>query len=236
MEILPAIDLRGGKCVQLVQGRFHEETVFGDDPAAMARRWEAEGARRLHVVDLEGARDGEPRNLDAVARIVEAVGIPVQLGGGIREVATARRALDVGVDRVIVGTAALDPEAAARFAAEIGDSVVAGIDARGGFVAVRGWLDTTEVRALDLARRLAGLGFRWVVFTDIAQDGMLEGPNVAALREVVESVDASVIASGGISSVRDVEAVREAGAVGAIVGTALYTGRLTLAEALEAAC
>jgi phosphoribosylformimino-5-aminoimidazole carboxamide ribotide isomerase len=236
MEIIPAIDLRGGKCVRLVQGRYDREVVFGDDPAAMAVHWQQQGATRLHVVDLEGARDGEPRNLGAVSAILRAVRIPVQLGGGIRDEETGRRALNLGVDRVIVGTAALDAASAGRIIAALGGKVAAGIDARDGRVAVRGWLETSEVRAVELARRMVEMGVRWIIFTDIGSDGMLGGPNLAALREMVESVEAPVIASGGISSVEHVRAVRAAGAAGAIIGTALYTGRLTLREAMEAAC
>jgi phosphoribosylformimino-5-aminoimidazole carboxamide ribotide isomerase len=236
MEIIPAIDLRGGRCVQLIQGDYEREMVFGDDPPAIAQHWESLGAQRLHVVDLDGAREGEPRNLTVVAGICRAVSVPVELGGGIRSEEIARGALDIGVDRVILGTAALDREVAEAMIGALGESVVAGIDARDGMVAVRGWLDTTEVRALDLARDLVSMGIRWVIFTDIARDGMLGGPNVTALREMVEGVDASVIASGGIKSVADLHAVRAAGAAGAIIGTALYKGEIDLKEALEAAC
>jgi phosphoribosylformimino-5-aminoimidazole carboxamide ribotide isomerase len=236
MEILPAIDLRGGKCVRLLQGDYDRETVFSDDPPAMARHWESLGAPRLHVVDLDGAKEGVPRNLDVVRGICSAVSVPVQLGGGMRDVAIAQQALDAGVDRVIVGTAALDPDAAAEFVGALGDRVVAGIDARDGFVAVRGWLDTTEVRAIDLARELFALGMRWIVHTDIASDGMLKGANIPALKEMVESVDAAVIAAGGISTIDDLRAARDAGAAAAIVGRALYTGSLDLKEALNALC
>jgi phosphoribosylformimino-5-aminoimidazole carboxamide ribotide isomerase len=236
MEILPAIDLRGGKCVRLLQGDYDRETVFSDDPPAMARHWESLGAPRLHVVDLDGAKEGAPRNLDVVRDICSAVSIPVQLGGGMRGVRIARQALDAGVDRVIVGTAALDPDAAAEFVGALGDRVVAGIDARDGFVAVRGWLDTTEIRAVDLAKKLVALGIRWIVFTDIRSDGMLRGPNIAALRALIEAVDASVIAAGGITTIDDLRAARDAGAAGAIVGRALYTGALDLKEAIEALC
>jgi phosphoribosylformimino-5-aminoimidazole carboxamide ribotide isomerase len=236
MEILPAIDIRGGKCVRLVQGDYARETVFGDDPAAMARHWEQHGATRLHVVDLDGAKAGEPRNLDVVGRIIEAVSIPVELGGGMRSVEIARRALDLGVERVIIGTAALDPEMARGLFGALGEKAVAGIDARDGRVAVRGWLDVSDVRAVDLARELVGMGAKWVVFTDIGSDGMLRGPNLPALREMVEGVAASVIASGGITTAEDVIAAKGAGAAAAIIGRALYEGRVTLEEAMEAAC
>ena len=236
MEILPAIDIRGGKCVRLVQGDYARETVFGDDPAAMARHWEQHGATRLHVVDLDGAKAGEPRNLDVVGRIIEAVSIPVELGGGMRSVEIARRALDLGVERVIIGTAALDPEMACGLFGALGEKAVAGIDARDGRVAVRGWLDVSDVRAVDLARELVGMGAKWVVFTDIGSDGMLQGPNLPALREMVEGVAANVIASGGITTAEDVRAVKDTGAAAAIIGRALYEGRVTLEEAMEAAC
>lgn len=234
MEIIPAIDLRGGKCVRLLQGDYSRETVFSDDPPAMAKHWESLGARRLHVVDLDGAREGKPRNLEVVRAICAAVSIPVQLGGGMRNTAIAQQALEVGVDRVIVGSAALDPEAAAAFVEELGERVVAGIDARDGLVAVHGWLDTTSVGAVDLARKLVLLGFRWIVFTDIQRDGTLRGTNITALREMIVAVSASVIASGGITTVEDLRAARNAGAAGAIVGRALYTGDLDLKAALEA--
>jgi phosphoribosylformimino-5-aminoimidazole carboxamide ribotide isomerase len=236
MEIIPAIDLRGGRCVRLIQGDYTREMVFSNDPPDMARHWQAQGVSRLHVVDLDGAREGTPRNLEVVRAICAAVSIPVQLGGGIRDVTIARQAMEAGVDRVILGTAALDPEAAAAFIAECGEKVVAGIDARDGLVAVRGWLDTTEIRALDLAQKLVSLGYRWIVFTDIASDGMLHGPNIPALRGMVQSVDASVIASGGIATIDDLRAARDAGAAGAIVGIALYTGKLNVKEALHALC
>jgi len=236
MEIIPAIDLRGGRCVRLLQGDYERETVFSLDPPDMALHWESLGAGRLHVVDLDGAREGEPKNLSVVADICSSVKIPVQLGGGIRDVSIARKALNAGVQRVIVGTSVLEPETAAHFAKDLGDSVIAGVDARDGFVAVRGWLDTTEVRAIDLARKLVALGMRRIVFTDISTDGMLSGPNIPALREMVSAVDASVIASGGITTIDDLLAAREAGAAGAIIGTALYTGVLNLREAIQALC
>jgi len=236
MDILPAIDIRGGKCVRLTQGDYGRETVFGDDPAAMARHWESLGAKYLHVVDLEGAKDGEPKQLDAVAAIVRAVSIPVELGGGLRDEAAARRALDLGVDRVIIGTAALNLETVSNLAAFLGKHLVAGIDARDGMVAVRGWLETTEVLAVKLAKELVVLGLGWIVYTDIATDGMLQGANLTAVREMVEAVpEAKIIASGGVSSVEDVRALRDAGAAGAIIGMALYTGKLDLRAALDAA-
>ncbi len=236
MEIIPAIDIRGGKCVRLIQGDYAREMVFGDDPVAMAKHWDEHGATRLHVVDLDGAREGEPRNLEVVERIAGAVRMPVELGGGIRTEEMARRALAAGVDRVIVGTAALDKAAALRFAEALGDALVVGIDARDGRVAVRGWLETSDIRAVDLGREMAALGVKWIVFTDIGSDGMLQGPNLCALQEMVSGVDADIIASGGVSSLDDIKAVRDAGAAAAIIGRALYEGRLNLEEAMEASC
>ena len=236
MEIIAAIDLRGGRCVRLAQGDYAKETVFSDDPVEVAQRWEAQGAPRLHVVDLDGAREGRPRSLSVVADICAAVSIPVQLGGGIRDELTASRALDVGVQRVVVGTAALDREVARRLASALGDSLVAGIDARDGMVAVRGWLEQTRTKATDLARDLVALGIRCIVYTDIASDGMLKGANVTAMRAMIEEVpEAQLIASGGVTTVDDIHKLKEAGAAGAIIGMALYSGRLTLKDALEAA-
>ncbi len=236
MEVIPAIDLRGGRCVRLFQGDYARETVFSDDPVAMARHWEQQGAPRLHIVDLDGAKEGKPRNLDVARAIARAVTIPVQLGGGIRDKETARRVLAAGVRRVIIGSAALEEETARRMIEALGDRLAVGIDARGGRVSVKGWLETTEVEALHLARRLASFGARCIVFTDIERDGMLSGPNVPALRALVSAVSASVIASGGIAAIEHLRAVKEAGAAGAIVGMALYTGQLDLREALEAVC
>ncbi len=238
MEIIPAIDLRGGKCVRLLQGDYDRETVFGDDPVEMAKHWEAEGASRLHVVDLDGAREGEPRNLDTVAAIVTSVKIPVELGGGMRTVQSAKWALRIGVDRVIVGTAALNHQIAEEMAEGLGaEKIAAGIDARGGQVAVRGWLETTQIKAVDLAKELVRIGYRHIVYTDISSDGMLKGPNLPAMREMVEAVpEAQVVASGGVTTTDDIKALKEAGVTGAIIGMALYTGKLTVKQALEAAC
>jgi len=237
MEILPAIDLRGGKCVRLLQGDYERETVFADDPAAVARHWESRGATRLHVVDLEGAKAGRPCQLDTVAAIAGAVAIPVELGGGIRNAESAQQAFDLGVERVIIGTAALDRAVARSLASCLGPRMVAGIDARDGMVAVRGWLEATATRAVDLARELVALGIEWVVYTDIGRDGMLQGANVTAMREMVEAVpQAKVIASGGVTTVEDIRKLKDAGAAAAIIGMALYTGKLKLEDALEAAC
>lgn len=241
MIVIPAIDLRGGQCVRLHQGDYGRETVFGLDPVAYARRWASEGAERLHVVDLDGAREGSPnpRHWEIVRTIVSAAPIPVQLGGGIRDLETARGALSLGVDRVIVGTAiASDDTAASTLFDQLGEQVIAGIDARQGLVAVHGWTDTSGHCATDFARRMVRLGARRIVYTDIARDGTQDGPNLASLRDVAEAAGVAVIASGGIGNarhIRDLAAQAPRNVEAVIVGRALYSGSLTLSEAMEAA-
>jgi len=235
-EVIPAIDLQGGRCVRLVQGDFERSTVYGDDPSSMARRWEGSGAGRIHVVDLDGAKEGGPRQLATVAEIVKAVRVPVQLGGGLRTVEDIEAALALGVDRVMVGTRAIEApefvdEALARFGARLG----IGIDARDGRVAVRGWVDVSDVDALDLARSMAERGIKTIVYTDIGRDGMLIGPNVEAMRRMAEAVpEVGVIASGGVAQLADILELAQTGTVGVIVGKAVYTGNVDLAEAISA--
>lgn len=238
MIIYPAIDLRGGRCVRLQQGDFARETVYADDPVEAAGRWAAEGAAWLHVVNLDGAlgRSGEA-NLAALARIRRAVDLPIQFGGGLRSLEDVDRVLGLGVARVILGTVAIrEPEvvreALARYGAE---RIAVGIDARDGRVAVAGWTDVSEVGAVDLGRRMAALGVQRVVYTDVARDGMLTGPNVPATAALARETGLRVIASGGVSSLDDLEqlaAHAADGIDGVIVGMALYEGRLTLPEAL----
>ena len=236
MELWPAIDLRGGRCVRLLQGDYGRETVFGDDPVAMVRRFVAGGARRLHVVDLDGARDGVPAQADLVGRMVAAAGVPCQLGGGIRSLATARAYVDAGVARLVVGSVAIEsPELLETLALTFPGRIVLGLDARDGMVAVRGWLETSRLAALDVARRHAGLPLAGIVYTDIARDGMLSGPNLPALAEMVRGANLPVIASGGVSNAEDVRQAARVGAAGCIVGRALYEGTLTLDDALAAA-
>ena len=238
MIILPAIDLQNGKCVRLRQGRADDATVYADDPAAMARRWRDEGAAALHVVDLDGAFAGAPRHLETVQAIVAAFGGPVELGGGLRTDDDVRRALATGVARVIIGTRALaEPEALGRLVTAFGDRLAVAIDARGGLVQVKGWVETTAMRATDLARRAAALGVATLIYTDTATDGMLAGPNVAAVDEMCRTVPCRVIASGGVSAPEHVRALRALGHAnlhGAIVGKALYDGATTLAALMEA--
>jgi phosphoribosylformimino-5-aminoimidazole carboxamide ribotide isomerase len=235
-EIIPAIDLQGGRCVRLVQGDFDRSTVYGDDPPAMARRWEAAGATRIHVVDLDGAKAGGPRQLPVVAEIVKAVRVPVQVGGGMRTIEDIEAAVSVGVERVMVGTRAIEsPEFVDRALARFGERVGVGIDAKDGRVAVRGWVDVSDVDALDLARSMEQRGVRTIVYTDIARDGMLTGPNVAAMQRMAEAVPGvAVIASGGVGALGDVLDLAETGTVGVIVGKAIYTGNVDLREAIQA--
>ncbi len=234
---IPAVDIRGGRCVRLRQGDYGQETVYGDDPAEMASRWEAEGATRLHVVDLDGARDGVRANAAAIRRLLEAVTIPVQVGGGVRSPRDARALLDDGAERVVVGTAAVEQfDALGEWLQTLGaDRVIVGVDARDGRVATRGWLDVTDVDADAFCDRLADVGVRRVLYTDIARDGMLQGPNVAAVRAVASRGRLAVLGSGGVATVEHLRQLAEAGAEGAIVGTALYDGRLRLSEALQVA-
>jgi phosphoribosylformimino-5-aminoimidazole carboxamide ribotide isomerase len=232
-ELIPAIDLRGGRAVRLLQGDYDRETVFDDDPVAVARRWEAEGASRLHVVDLDGARDGTPLNREVIARILAAVKIPVQVSGGLRDGAAVERVLAQGADRAILGTVAAQPEAVRPILEAFGERVVVGIDARDGRVAVRGWRETLDRDAVELARELVAVGAKRIIFTDIARDGMLGGPNLEAMRRMATAVSVPVIASGGVGSVEDVRRLAALGCLeGVIVGRALYTGALSLPAAL----
>ena len=234
MDVIPAIDLRNGKCVRLYQGDYGKETIFSDDPVSMALRWQAEGATRLHIVDLDGASEGKPRNLYGISRIVEAVDIPVQVGGGIRSLETADRLLATGVDRTIIGTVAVeDPDLAVEACRRYGEQIVIGIDARNGLVATRGWLEESTLKATDLAIEMAGLGARRFICTDISRDGTLTSPNFEAVADLVAQVSVPVIAAGGVGSVEHLSKLATLGVEGAIVGRAIYTGDVKLAEAIE---
>lgn len=236
MIIIPAIDLRGGRCVRLLQGRFDAETVYGDNPAAMAERWQSEGAVRLHVVDLDGAADGAPRNRDAVAAILKTVRIPVQVGGGLRDVATIETYVALGADRVVLGTrAALDPPFLRDVCARFPGKVVVAIDARDGRVAIRGWLEATDRAALDVAREASAAGAASLLYTDIRRDGTQEGPNLDALAAVAAATPTPVIASGGVATAEHVRSLtRIPGVEAAIMGQALYRGTLSLRDAMAA--
>jgi len=236
MQVWPAIDLRGGKCVRLQQGDYARETVFGADPAAMARHWAEQGARRLHLVDLDGARDGRQGNLASVVAILAAVSVPCQLGGGIRHEDTIARLLEAGVHQLVVGTRALrEPDWFREVCRRFPGRLALGIDARNGRVATDGWLETSNVAATALAQQFAGEPLAAIIYTDIAADGMLAGPNEAALREMIGAVEAPIIASGGVTTRQDVERLRALGAAGCIIGRALYENRLSLRDALAAA-
>jgi len=239
MLIIPAVDIRGGKCVRLRQGRLDAETVFSDDPVAMGLKWQEAGARWLHVVDLDGAFSARPQNLEAIRRLRRALAIPMELGGGIRTLDTLAAYVDLGIDRLILGTVALkDPELAARACAEYPGRIAFGLDARDGLLAVEGWTETSRRTALEVARSLAPLRPAALIYTDINRDGVKRGVNLEATRTLAEAIDLPVIASGGVSSLDDIKALlplEPLGVVGVIVGRALYDGNLDLAEALKIA-
>jgi phosphoribosylformimino-5-aminoimidazole carboxamide ribotide isomerase len=236
MQLWPAIDLRGGNCVRLLQGDYARETVFGHDPVAMVDLFRAAGARRLHIVDLDGAKAGGPVQANLVGRMAAAAGVPCQVGGGVRTFETAAAYLAAGLERVVVGSVAIEePELLVRMARAFPGRVVLGLDARDGKVAVRGWLDTSTLLAVDVARRHADLPLAAIVYTDIASDGTLAGPNVAGLEEMLAAAAAPVIASGGIATLDDIGRVAAIGCTGCIVGRALYDHVFTLADAIDAA-
>jgi phosphoribosylformimino-5-aminoimidazole carboxamide ribotide isomerase len=235
MILYPAIDLKEGRCVRLVRGDMAQATVFNDDPAAQAASFAAAGASWLHLVDLDGAFAGKPMNARAVEAIVDAVDIPVQLGGGIRTLETIENWLDRGVKRVILGTVAVkDPDLVMRACARFPGHVAVGIDARGGRVAVEGWAEDTDITALDLAGKFADAGVAAIIYTDIDRDGVLQGANIPATADLARAISIPVIASGGVSSLADIDGLRaEESIAGAIIGRALYDGRIDLAEALK---
>ena len=236
MQVWPAIDLRGGKCVRLRQGDYKRETVYGDDPAAMARQWVGQGAACLHLVDLDGAKDGQCVNFEAVERIVTAVDVPCELGGGIRDEATIEKYLKLGLVRLVIGTRALkEPDWFRGVCRKYPGQLALGIDAKGGLVATDGWLETSTRKAIDFARDFAGEPLSAIIYTDIARDGMLQGPNHAAMAEMKSAVQVPVIASGGITTAEDIRQLAQHGLDGCIVGRALYEGTLSLADALAAA-
>ncbi|MGB5632546.1 MAG: 1-(5-phosphoribosyl)-5-[(5-phosphoribosylamino)methylideneamino]imidazole-4-carboxamide isomerase [Waterburya sp.] len=238
MEVIPAIDLLDGKCVRLYQGDYNQASIFSDNPVEIARQWAAEGATRLHVVDLDGAKAGKSLNLSVIEAIAKAIAIPVQVGGGLRDRAGVSRLLNTGVQRAILGTVAVEkPELVTELCNEFPEQIVVGIDARNSKVATRGWLETSEVAATDLAQRMAQQGAAAIIYTDIHRDGTLSGPNMPALRELAESIDIPVIASGGVSSLTDLLSLlslESAGVTGVIVGRAIYTGDVSLKEAVRA--
>jgi len=234
--VIPAVDIRGGRCVRLHQGRPDQETVYFDHPLDAARIWAEQGAELIHVVDLDGAFQGRPANFGAVAAIVREAGAPVEIGGGIRTDATVERYLELGVERVVVGSRALrEPDWLAGLCARFPGRIVAGVDARDGRVAVEGWAETSEVDAVAFARQLDAIGLRAIIFTDVATDGAMGGPNLAALRSLAEAVDTPVVASGGIASLDDVREVAALDVEGMIIGKALFAGAFSLPSAIAAA-
>ncbi len=244
MDIFPAIDLLDGKCVRLYQGDYAKSQVFGDNPSEMARAWLAQGANKLHLVDLDGAKAGQPVNLEAIASIVEMVkktadkSVQIQVGGGLRNAASVRQLLALGVDRVILGTVAVEqPQLVQDLCQQYPHQIVVGIDARDGKVATRGWLETSAVMAKDLAKQMADCGAAAIIYTDIHRDGTMAGPNLAALRELASEISIPTIASGGVSSLQDLLSLlslETCGVTGAIVGRAIYTGEINLTEAIRA--
>ena len=234
MLIIPAIDLKGGKCVRLRQGKADDEKVYSDDPVEMARRWVDQGAEYLHVVDLDGAFEGKPVHTSVVADIAAAIPIPVELGGGMRTTDDVAATIDAGVSRVIIGTRAVTGlDFLSELVARYGDAIAVGIDARDGMVQVKGWVETTGTKASDLAAQVEQAGVKTVIYTDTATDGMMRGTNAPAMKEICEAVRCDVVASGGVSSVNDVSTLKsleKANLIGVIVGKALYEGTVTLKE------
>ncbi len=237
MIIIPAVDIKGGRCVRLEQGRMDAETVYSEDPVEVASRWASAGAELIHMVDLDAAVTGRPVNFDIVERIISTTGVPVQVGGGIRDANIAGIYLALGgVKRVILGTAAYeDPGLVKELAGKYPGRVAVGIDARGGKVAIKGWLDVTDQDAVTLAREFEGLGIACIIYTDISRDGMLAGPNLEATKEMTEAVDIPIVASGGISSIEDIKLLKGLKLKGAIIGKALYSGAIELKQAIAKA-
>ena len=234
IEIIPAIDLRKGRCVRLYQGNYSRETVFSDDPFDVALKWQSIGAPRLHVVDLDGAASGELQNLEIIRDIARAMLIPVQLGGGIRDIETIEGLLKAGIERVILGTAAVeDPQLVTNACRRFRDSIIIGIDAREGYVATHGWKKDTEQTAVELAKSMMQLGVRRFIYTDISRDGTLTEPNFSAITEMIDTIGLPIIAAGGIASVSHLKMLNKLGVEGAIVGKALYTGNINLKQALN---
>ena len=237
MLIIPAIDIKGGKCVRLFQGRMDKETVYSDDPVSVAKRWENEGAEFLHLVDLGGAVSGVPKNKEIIGNIIKAVKIPVEVGGGIRNIDSIKEYISMGAQKVIIGTTALEnPELVHEACKMHSDKIMVGIDAKNGQVAVRGWKDVTGTSASALAKKFEGMGVSGIIYTDISRDGTLSGPNIDSIKSFAESIDTPVIASGGVSNINDIKNIMKLtkhGVTGVIVGKAIYSGTVNLREAIE---
>lgn len=234
MRIYPAIDIKDGKCVRLFKGRFSDVTVYGDSPAEMAKKWEAQGGEYIHVVDLDGALRGHGVNAESIKKICQSVNVPVQTGGGIRTMEDIEAKLKCGIDRVIIGTKAVaDSEFIKRAVDKYGRKIVVGIDAKDGMVAVEGWEKSSDFTAVEFAKKMASMGTQTIIYTDIATDGTLAGPNTAAMAEMVKAVDADIIASGGVGNLEHIKSLLPTGVEGVIVGKALYTNKVNLAEAIR---
>lgn len=234
MEVIPAIDIKNGHCVRLLQGNFTQSTVYDDNPPGVARRWVEQGATRLHIVDLDGARSGHPVHLDIIAKIVQSVPVPVQVGGGIRSMQDVADFLSIGVARVILGTAAVrDPNLILGLVERYADAIIIGVDARNGLVATQGWLETVSIQADELVQHMATLGVQRIIYTDISRDGTLSEPNYAATAALIKPAGPAIIASGGVAQVEQLQQLAQLGCEAAIVGRALYTGAVRLPEALH---
>jgi phosphoribosylformimino-5-aminoimidazole carboxamide ribotide isomerase len=234
MEIIPAVDIKGGRCVRLYQGDYLRETVFSENPVDVALGWKAQGARRLHVIDLDGAARGKPRNITVIQEIVRRIDLPVQVGGGIRDEATVATLLDTGVARVILGTVAVENAGLVKSLCEkYGKAIIVGIDARNGLVATNGWVKATEIKALELGLQMVDLGVRRIIYTDIKRDGTLTGPGLDSIATMVNGLKVPVIAAGGISKISHLRKLKQLGVEGAVLGRAIYTGDINLKEALE---
>jgi phosphoribosylformimino-5-aminoimidazole carboxamide ribotide isomerase len=236
MVIYPAIDIKDGRCVRLVQGQFSDVTVYSDNPIEMAFKFEQMGAEYLHVVDLDGARLGSPQNTAVISEMAVKLGIPVQLGGGIRTIETIEIILCKGIERVILGTSAVkDQELVKKAVSSFGKNLAVAIDAKDGLVAIEGWAKTSEFTAIGFAKKMEELGAKTIIYTDISRDGMLKGPNLKAMEEMARAVGIDVVASGGVTSLQDIKDLKNIGVSGVIVGKALYTGDIDLKEAIAAA-
>ena len=235
MEVIPTIDLREGRVVRLYQGDFQRETVYSEDPVSVAEKWQAAGAPRIHIVDLDGAKSGSPTNLGVVGSIAAQVTVSLQMGGGIRTLDMARKVTGMGVQRIVLGTAAVsDPKLVSQVCQTLGqETVVVGVDARDGRVAVQGWSESASITAKELMQGMVALGVGRFVYTDIARDGTLEGPNLQAIEALVKELAVPIVASGGIASMEDLERLAEIGVEGVIVGSALYRGTVDLRQAVE---
>lgn len=236
MLVIPAIDIKGGKVVRLLQGDYAKETVYSDLPLDVAKKWDACGAKMIHIVDLDGALEGKLKNGEAVRRIASEVKADIEMGGGIRDEATIENILAAGVDRVVLGTSALDEGFVKRMGWRFGKKIVVGIDAKDGIVRTKGWIQKTNFKAVDFARRLEDTGIGGIIYTDISRDGMLEGPNITELEAMLKATSLGVVASGGVSTLEDImelKALEPRGLVGVIIGKALYEGKIDLARAMQ---